>query len=276
MLASIVFSLAIIAATLGSRTFSFGIVSAALIFAGTFGLLELSAICFVAIFMAYNLYLLKYPPKQVWLKVCLYFIWASLSAALILHMVPGFNNSLIVDQLAIKSNSSIQSFYWNLDKILVAWSITLFIPIWRKSNEPVSLIKPIQMIGVVLLGFLVMFGLAILLGLAEFQFEWFVLLPVLLAANLINTCIAEELLFRGLIQSFFVRKFGLAIGLLAAALIFGIAHFGGGIFYILIATLAGLVYGLVYIVSGRIYWAILTHFTFNALHMIFFTYPLLA
>ncbi|HCM46338.1 MAG TPA: hypothetical protein DIS98_02100 [Colwellia sp.] len=51
--------------------------------------------------------------------------------------------------------------------------------------------------------------------------------------------------------------------------------FLGGFSYMLLATLAGFLYGLVYLSTGKIWYAILTYFLFNMVHLVLFTYPLL-
>ena len=99
--------------------------------------------------------------------------------------------------------------------------------------------------------------------------------------NLIYTCIAEEAFFRGFLQKNIVThlvrfKYGKIGGLLITSVLFGIAHYAGGINYIILSTIAGLGYGLVYERTKSIEASILTHFFLNAVHFIFFTYPALA
>jgi len=62
--------------------------------------------------------------------------------------------------------------------------------------------------------------------------------------------------------------------LIVASLLFGIAHFAGGLNYVVVATLAGLLYGVVYLNTGKIWHAILMHFCLNMVHLYLFTYPL--
>jgi membrane protease YdiL (CAAX protease family) len=71
--------------------------------------------------------------------------------------------------------------------------------------------------------------------------------------------IPEELLFRGIIQNLLQRyipgRFGPWIGLALAALIFGFSHYNNfsppDWRYVWLATVAGLVYGAVYQITGR-------------------------
>ena len=100
-------------------------------------------------------------------------------------------------------------------------------------------------------------------------------------ANLCLTCFAEEALFRGFIQAQLTTawrntRHGAVLALVAAAVLFGFAHAGGGPSYVALSTVAGLGYGWAYLRSGqRIEASILTHFALNAVHFVGFTYPAL-
>jgi uncharacterized protein len=59
------------------------------------------------------------------------------------------------------------------------------------------------------------------------------------------------------------------------ALLFGLAHAGGGAVAGVLAGAAGLGYGLAYAWTRRIETAIVVHFGVNALHFVGFTYPYL-
>ncbi|MDB6126494.1 MAG: protease family (abortive protein) protein, partial [Verrucomicrobia bacterium] len=99
-------------------------------------------------------------------------------------------------------------------------------------------------------------------------------------ANLFLTCLAEEAICRGLVQRQLQLAWqnfpgGRALALIVAATLFGLAHSSGGPMYVALATVAGLGYGWVYQRTGRIEASILTHFSLNAVHFFFFTYPAL-
>lgn len=89
--------------------------------------------------------------------------------------------------------------------------------------------------------------------------------------NLFFTCVVEEVFFRAYLQTKLSKQFNRYIGLCIASLWFGLAHFSGGLTYIVIATVAGFLYGVVYLRTGKIAHAILAHF----MHLMFFTYPML-
>jgi membrane protease YdiL (CAAX protease family) len=61
-----------------------------------------------------------------------------------------------------------------------------------------------------------------------------------------------------------------------AALAFGLAHYQGGVAYVILSSLAGLFYGWAYLQTGRLEAPVLTHFLLNFLHLTLFSYPALA
>ncbi len=69
---------------------------------------------------------------------------------------------------------------------------------------------------------------------------------------------------------------GNAIAIAVSSGLFGLAHFGGGVSYIVLATAAGLGYGIVYQRTRSIEMAMLAHFALNTVHFLLFTYPALA
>jgi membrane protease YdiL (CAAX protease family) len=94
--------------------------------------------------------------------------------------------------------------------------------------------------------------------------------------NLLTTCVSEEALFRGLLQTRLVgaaAQHGLPAypAILLTALIFGLSHVAGGPELVLLATLAGVGYGYAYHATRRVEAAILCHFIVNAGHFLLFT-----
>ena len=76
--------------------------------------------------------------------------------------------------------------------------------------------------------------------------------------------VPEELLFRGMMQESFSRRFGLRAGWIAASVLFGLTHIVKHApplnwRYALLATLAGLAYGWVYRRTGKLAAAAITH-----------------
>jgi membrane protease YdiL (CAAX protease family) len=149
---------------------------------------------------------------------------------------------------------------------------------WRWGIE-----RPGRTFAVLLLvTLLVLIPLALLL--AQVRPGWTSLpLPALaygLAYNLVFVCVLEESFFRGIAQTALMRwarqrrwPHADGLGLLGASLLFGLVHLKGGMAFALLAILAGLGYGLVYYMTGRIHYAVLLHFAVNAVHQLAFAAP---
>ena len=69
--------------------------------------------------------------------------------------------------------------------------------------------------------------------------------------------------------------YGNILSLISVSCLFGFAHFAGGFKYIVLAAMAGIVYGYAYQKTQRIEASILCHFGVNIFHFIFLTYPAL-
>ena len=104
--------------------------------------------------------------------------------------------------------------------------------------------------------------------------------PIWILVNLFFTCLAEEAIFRRLIQQRIYDpvsgKYALLVSLLVASLAFGLAHYNGGVLYILLASVAGLFYGYIYYITKIIESAMFLYVLFNLTHLLLFTYPSLA
>ena len=102
-----------------------------------------------------------------------------------------------------------------------------------------------------------------------------------MALSRVSSHIAEEALFRGVIQRQLQgpESSGMSSqsvgGLILAAVIFGAAHYAGGRWSVVLATIAGLGYGWVFWRTDRIEASILTHFLVNTAHILGFSYPAL-
>ncbi|PSU36481.1 CPBP family intramembrane glutamic endopeptidase [Photobacterium lutimaris] len=194
-------------------------------------------------------------------------IWA---AALVLHLIPGFSNLLVLDKVFSGSNSIPFTMYLNLDKPLIVFGLFLLVPSMLK--QATSIARP-QLIVLALL-FASLPLLAWSTGIVKPEISLPTWTWIFVINNLLFTCVAEEALFRGYIQQRLIERLTPIVGITVTSLLFGLAHFAGGIFFIAIATLAGLLYGLTYYWTGRLAFAVAIHFTFNLLHLLLFTYPM--
>ncbi len=202
-----------------------------------------------------------------------------LCLGLSLHIVPGFHNFNILRNVFITSDAIPFSLYLNLDKTAAGILILgLTCPLIKKLQEWKQLIKITFLPAIILIGILIILSLA--MGYVRFDPKLSDILWIWVPTNLLFVCMAEEALFRGFIQqklNFYLSRIKGAsyYSIFIAALLFGLMHYTGGIFYVLLATIAGVGYGWVYYKTARIEASIITHFSLNLIHILFFTYPAL-
>lgn len=215
-------------------------------------------------------------PVRRWVRYLRYGLWFAASVPLVIHQAPGYDGLLLAEQVTLKPDSIATDLYFNHDKIWVAWSLLAWLPLFRQSITPrrrfVAVLTPLLLVlglGLVMLS-------AMALGLVQWRPGWSVWFWVFALTNLLNTCLAEELLFRGIVLRQLLIRFGWIIALGLSGLLFGLVHFPGGWAYVLVATLAGVLYGLAYLWTGRLLWAVMVHWLLNLAHLVLFTYPMAA
>ena len=194
------------------------------------------------------------------------------AGALMLHLVPGFTNPVIVAGAKAGPESAPFTFYYNLDKALIPFLLLGCLPglLKRPAAPPGNRLWWL----VLLLSLPLLLLIATLAGGLRVELhhpEW---LGSFMLANLFFVSFAEEALFRGWLQQRLSQLVGNGWGLLAASIVFGLVHAAGGTMLVCFATVAGLIYGLAWLWSGRVWVSTLVHFAFNMLHLLFFTYPL--
>jgi membrane protease YdiL (CAAX protease family) len=201
-----------------------------------------------------------------------------LALTLALHWWPGFHNARMIDQERFSANAAPFLMNLNLDKPLIGFWLLLVCP-WVIGRQ--SLIQALKA-GSQTLSLTAIFTLggALLLGIVEWSPKWPPLAWLWINNNLLLVTLVEEVLFRGYVQGGLSRRFqhlpyGEHLALLIASLLFGLAHWGAGWEWVLLATLAGTGYGLAYRLGGLAA-AIATHFGLNLLHFSLFTYPMMA
>lgn len=236
---------------------------------------------------------------RVWLASTMLTLLAGVLLALAMHQLPGFQNVLLLDQVQVSRDAIPFTLYANFDKglagvvlLLVLWPLSQYPQGTWQSQHRGSLAPPATSLRYDQLlwrGFWPLFPLTFLcselLGVTFGFLTWDPKFPsytlLVLAVNLWLTCVAEELFFRGLLQTSLqrwlaARGYALWPAAVLVGLLFGVAHVAGGWPYAVAVTFAGIGYGLMYLRSGRIEVAILGHFALNAVHFLFFSYPMLA
>lgn len=237
-----------------------------------------------SLMIAYSSYALPYRSIRYFLRITTMVVCLALAA----HIAPGFNNLLVLDDVKKSEISQSFSLYFNIDKPMIIFLLLAAFPTLLNMRTPVAVCPRLinlstgKAVLLVSAFILIILCLANILGLIQFDVGlpswWF----VFALNNLLLTCVIEECFFRGVIQAklqdylacYVKPQQSACYALLFSSVIFGLAHFAGGTIYVLVATLAGVLYGLVYQATGRLIYAIATHFLLNFMHLAFFTYPL--
>jgi len=202
-----------------------------------------------------------------------------LSAGLLLHAVPGFANPVVLDDVRVSADSLPYTKYLNLDKgVLGLVLLALYAPARaRRATSAGSAITAAWQFAIVAAA---VRALTMAVGYARWDPklpEWW---PLWLASMLFLTALPEEALFRHVIQGGLTAWLGetaraRATATIASAVLFGLAHVGGGATYVVLATIAGLGYAVVYAGTGSVLAAIAAHTGLNLLHLLLFSYPAL-
>lgn len=197
-----------------------------------------------------------------------------------LHIIPGFYNLCLMDKVRLCADCIPYSSYLNTDKILIGTLLLSYshhhfsrsFKEWKRTLQD-TIIPLCFVVCVLLIG-------ATLFNYIRVDFKVPSIIIPWMIVNLLFVCTAEEAFFRGFIQkelslAFQSIKGGSWIALGIASVLFGCAHYQGGIVYVILAALAGMGYGYVYQRSNKIESSIFLHFLVNLIHFIGFSYPAL-
>lgn len=254
-----------------NRVLALFLLAASLSMAFYHGVLTLPSAAFLLVTLIVALLLNKYRSHK-WLAIGLEIMLVLASIALFLHLVPGFNNLKVLDKVTVGPLSAPFSMYYNLDKALLPFILLACLPTLFVAKKHPSMGRMGWVVLIVSMPALLL--LATALGGLKIELHTPAWIGSFIIANVFFVCLAEEALFRGYLQQRLSQWLGSYPALILTALLFGAAHFAGGPLLMVFATLAGLIYGLAWLWSGRLWVAVAFHFAFNLLHLLFFTYPL--
>ena len=211
------------------------------------------------------------------------------SLVLALHWIPGFNNLPIVINTQITNDAIAFTLYANVDKAIVGLLLCAYFFSRMNANFTPNLTSNIKAetntiwklpILIIVSTILTTLTVALMIGLVSFEPKVPDFWLSFIAINLLFTCVAEEVLFRGIIQTKLAqtitsKRFALLVPFITAC-IFALAHFAGGFNYVLVAAVAGFGYSYIFYKTQRLEWTILCHWLVNVCHFFFFTYPMLS
>lgn len=209
--------------------------------------------------------------EKHWNKV-IYILLFVISIMMMLHIALGFYNPKLLNQVNLSTDSTAYSLYLNFDKGILAFAL-----LWFISKAPKPFAKQ-RLFSVMAVSTLITFVLAVTMSVIAPSLKLPAFLPIWLLTNILIACTVEEAFFRGLIQqplthSCVKRHISPLWAVGFVGVLFGLAHFGGGPSYMLLATIIGSAYGYSYYLTGQLRYAIGFHCGFNLIHLIFFTYP---
>ncbi|MGH2613048.1 MAG: lysostaphin resistance A-like protein, partial [Rhabdochlamydiaceae bacterium] len=170
------------------------------------------------------------------------------------------------------------SFYLNFDKPLIGlFPLIFLVTVCQTRDDWINVgLKAVPLI------LLLVFGLAAL-ALGTGAIEWQMKLPshflIRIISNMFLVTIPEEAFFRGFLQKEFSHQIGKGVlgktvGVVGASIFFALFHLAWTASPVMVGLVfaAGIIYGLIYELSGYLEGSILCHFAVNLLHMLFFTY----
>lgn len=214
-------------------------------------------------------------PRQ-W-RIAGHVLFVAIAVGLGFHVLPGFNNPRVIGPVRYTADAVPFTMYLNLDKPLAGFWLLLVWPALCLHRDGWSWARG-AVIGLVTA--VVSLGLAFVFGLVSFAPKWPTLTWLWALNNLLIVCVTEEAAFRGYLQEGLARRFedrqyGHWLAIAIAAALFGLSHAAGGVGYVLLATIAGVGYGIAYR-RGGLHAAVMAHFSLNLAHFLLFTYPWLA
>ena len=198
-------------------------------------------------------------------------------AGLLLHVIPGFANPRVLDDVVVGTTGVPYSKYLNFDKGAAGLMLLgIYAPDRARRDEGFAA-------GIGLLWrFVACSAIVMVLALVSGYVRWDPKLPswwpLWLWSMVFLTALPEEAVFRGVAQDG-IRGWlppterATASATLLAGTLFGVAHAGGGAAYVVLSVVAGIGYGWVYAASRSIIAATLAHTALNAVHLFFFSYP---
>jgi membrane protease YdiL (CAAX protease family) len=279
----------LLAAVLGlwiNRTFWVAALAAAVLSGILTGALHWLAAVWIAILAALALLYVRVrdnpalPNKRPWQTIA-GFAFAVYAVAMSLALLPGFHRVVLAEPQMLSPGAAPYGISVGFPKVATGIIILglinpLLVRTWSELGRVLARALPIY-VATAVVGMTVV----IAMGYSSFDPKWSTLFLWFIPVNLFFTCLSEEGFFRGFVQHELSRigsnrSLASGVALTVAAILFGLVHFGGGVQYILAATVAGLGYGWAFLRTGRVEAAMAVHFGVNATHFLLFTYPRLA
>ncbi|WP_336817896.1 CPBP family intramembrane glutamic endopeptidase [Cedecea sp. MMO-103] len=255
-----------------NKKISLGLLLVTVVWGAVDGVLDWRALASLAVMTALAVAYLKAANRKP-VRYVLEFLLVAAAVALTIHVIPGFHNPKVLDSVTAGPQSAPFSMYYNFDKALVPFILLVMMKSLFVSEPKYQPAKLWWILLIALIPGLLL--LAVALGGLKIEPHFPQWLPPFLFANIFFVSLAEEALFRGYLQQRLSGFMHPVVALIISAAIFGGLHFAGGPLLIVFAALAGLIYGLAWMWSGRLWVAVAFHVGLNMTHLLLFTYPAL-
>lgn len=200
------------------------------------------------------------------LQIVLFAALVTLSFGFKFHLFPGFRPVPITPKFHIGLGTSLMGLF----------PLALLVPT-AKSWKDWKKVAGGLVIGC--LGIAILAIVAVATGATQWQFKLPSFPIARYLSNLFLTAIPEEAFYRGFLQNRLSKylentRGGKWMALIVSSLIFTLAHiyWSPSLDVLGFVFLSSLLYGGVYLISGKIESAILCHFLLNFIHMTFFSY----
>lgn len=197
--------------------------------------------------------------------------------ALAMHLLPGFNNPVLIANIKFSADAAPFIQYANFDKASVGLILlAFFCRRVKDSTEGWQILRRISLPTLITITGVIASGVMMKYVKPDIKLPAPTL--IFLMTNLLFTCVVEEAFFQGFLQERFANalkslRLGGFIAILLSGALFGIAHVAGGSRYVILATFSGMGYAYIYALVRRIEAPIFAHFALNAIHFVSFTYP---
>ncbi len=243
-----------------------------------------AAVWLGALALACRAYTIREMPSKTWLYAARGISGCAivgLSLALGLHLLAGFHNWNLVPPQVLTPGAMPYEVWVIFDKTL-AGVIVMGLVCKVQLPKGEDLLKSIRLAIIptaVTIVTVILFS--VLLRYVQWDPKWTSQFWLWGAVNLLTACMSEEVFFRAFLQTQIahaLRNFplGATAAVVVSGVLFGAAHFAGGWTYAVLASVAGVGYGIVFERTKRVEASIMSHFALNATHFVLFTYPRLA
>ena len=199
-------------------------------------------------------------------NAALFILLVCFSAAFKMRFLPGYTPFSFTPKFAVGLEGSLIGLF----------PLAFLVPLSRTTKDWIAVIKG-TLVGCA--GIAILAVVATAAGTTHWQFKVPTFAAARLLSNFFLTSIPEEGFYRGFIQNTFYKyfeniRFGKILALLVTSILFTAAHvyWSPNAQILGFVFLASLLYGGVYLISGKLESAILCHFLLNLIHMMFFSY----